>query len=315
MELPVYLFTGLLESGKTTLIQEVAKEEGFLDSGVTLLLQCEEGEESFSEGFLKEYGIVLLEVENQEDLNEIFWKRCEKQYRPAQIIIEYNGMWEMDAQRFESSMPADWFIGGIYSTVNAATAEIYISNMRKQFMEPLRDSNLIIFNRCNDDLDRMKFRRSLKALNPQVQVAFERENGTMYANEIEELPFDYSGKTVEFEDMDYGLWYLDAMDHPERYMGKEITFTARYCASAKKTQKYFVPGRHVMTCCEDDVQFLGFVCFFEGGMPFEHGDWVKVTAVFDYGKCKIYGQEEGPVLRLVHIEEGKKPQQELVAFT
>lgn len=315
MELPVYLFTGLLESGKTTLIQEVAGEEGFLEPGVTLLLQCEEGEESFSETFLKEYEIVLLEVENQEDLNEIFWKRCEKQYRPTQIIVEYNGMWEMDAQRLENSMPADWFIGGIYSTVNAATAELYVSNMRKQFMEPLRDSNLIIFNRCDEELDRKKFRRSLKALNPQVQVAFEREDGTMYANESEDLPFDYSGETVEFEDMDYGLWYLDAMDHPERYMGKEITFTARYCASAKKTQKYFVPGRHVMTCCEDDIQFLGFICFFEGDMPFGHGDWVKVTAGFDYGECRIYGQDEGPILHLVHIEEGKKPQQELVAFT
>lgn len=314
MELPVYLFTGLLESGKTTLIQEVAGEEDFLDPGVTLLIQCEEGEEEFSEEFLSQYRMVLVQVEDQEDLNELFWKRCEKQYQPAQIIIEYNGMWEMNAL-FESGMPADWFIGGIYSTVNAATAELYISNMRKIFMEPLRESNLIIFNRCSDDIDRMKFRRSLKALNPQVQVAFERENGTMYSNEIEEMPFDYSGETVDLEDMDYGLWYLDAMDHPERYMGKEIRFTARYCASKRKTQKYFVPGRHVMTCCEDDIQFLGFVCFFDSDVPFEHGDWVKVTAAFDYGECSIYGQDEGPILQLVHIEEGKKPQQELVSFT
>lgn len=314
MEIPVYLFTGLLESGKTTLIQEVAGEEDFLDPGVTLLIQCEEGEEAFGEDFLKRYRMVLLEVEDPEELNELFWKRCEKQYHPAQIMIEYNGMWELNAF-FNSGMPADWFIGGIYSTVNAATAELYISNMRKVFMEPLRESNLIIFNRCGDDLDRMKFRRSLKALNPQVQVAFERENGTMYSNEIEEMPFDYSGKTVELEDMDYGLWYLDAMDHPERYMGKEITFTARYCASKRKTQKYFVPGRHVMTCCEDDIQFLGFVCFFEDDVPFEHGDWVRVTAGFDYGECRIYGQDEGPILRLVHIEEGKRPRQELVTFT
>lgn len=98
-------------------------------------------------------------------------------------------------------------------------------------------------------------------------------------------------------------------------MGKEIIFTARYCASKRKTQKYFVPGRHVMICCEDDIQFLGFVCFFEENVPFEHGDWVKVTVGFDYGECRIYGQDEGPILRLSHIEEGKRPQQELVTFT
>lgn len=313
MEIPVYLFTGLLESGKTTLIQEVAGEEDFLEPGTTLLIQCEEGETSFSEAFLKEYKIKKIDVEDPDELNELLWKRCEKTYRPAQILIEYNGMWELRTL-FESGIPEDWFIGGIYSTVDASTAEMYISNMRKVFMEPLKESNLIIFNRCGDDTDRLKFRRSLKALNPQVQVAFERTDGTMFENEIEEMPFDYSGQTVVIEDMDYGLWYLDAMDHPDRYMGKEIVFTARYCASAKASQKYFVPGRHIMTCCEDDIQFLGFICDFEGEMPFEHGDWVRVTAQFDYGFSKMYG-EEGPLLHLIHIEEGSKPEQELVAFT
>ncbi|MCI8646926.1 MAG: hypothetical protein HFE76_09090 [Firmicutes bacterium] len=313
MEIPVYLFTGLLDSGKTTLIQEVAKEEGFLEPGTTLLIQCEEGEEAFSEEFLKEYRILLLPIEEQEELNELFWRRCERDYCPAQIIVEYNGMWEMDAL-FESGIPEEWFIGGIYSTVDASAAELYISNMRKTFMEPLKDSNLIIFNRCTEDTERLKFRRSLKALNPQVQVAFEKADGTMYENEAEEMPFDYSRDSIEIEDMDYGLWYLDAQDHPERYMGKEIRFTARYCASAKPTQKYFVPGRHIMTCCEDDIQFLGFICYFEGDMPFKHGDWVNVTVGFDYRDCKMYG-EEGPVLQLAHIEKGKKPQQELVTFT
>ncbi|MCQ4637818.1 hypothetical protein NE619_13870 [Anaerovorax odorimutans] len=313
MEIPVYLFTGLLESGKTTLIQEVAGEEDFLEPGTTVLIQCEEGETPFSEDFLKKYSIVKIDVEDPDELNELFWKRCEKTYRPAQIMIEYNGMWELSTL-FESGIPEEWFIGGIYSTVDASTAEMYISNMRKTFMEPLKESNLIIFNRCSEETDRLKFRRSLKALNPQVQVAFERTDGTMYENEVEEMPFDYSGQTVEIEDMDYGLWYLDAMDRPERYMGKEIVFTARYCASAKASQKYFVPGRHIMTCCEDDIQFLGFICDFEGDMPFEHGDWVRVTAQFDYGFSKMYG-EEGPLLHLIHIEEGNKPEQELVAFT
>lgn len=316
MEMPVYLFTGLLDSGKTTLVQEVCGEEGFLEPGTTVLVQCEEGETPFTEEFLKEYDIVLIEIEDQDQLNELFWKRCERDYNPSQIMVEYNGMWEMDGF-FESGIPEDWFIGGIYSTVDGSTAEMYISNMRKIFMEPLKESNLIIFNRCSDEIDRMKYRRSLKALNPQVQVAFERADGTMFENEAEIMPFDYSGSTVEIEDMDYGLWYLDAMDHPDRYMGKEICFSARYCASAKKGQKYFVPGRHIMTCCEDDIQFLGFICYFEEKeLPFEHGDWVKVAVSFDYGQCRLYGPEgEGPILRLIHIEEGKKPEQELVTFT
>lgn len=314
MELPVYLFTGLLESGKTTLIQEVVKDDQFLEPGGTVLLQCEEGEEEFSEEFLKKNDITLVKIEDKQQMNEMLWKRLEKVYRPTQIMIEYNGMWELDAF-FDSGLPEHWFAGGIYSTVDATTAEAYLTNMRKIFMEPLKESNLIIFNRCDEDIDRLKFRRNLKALNPQVQVAFEKKDGTMFKNEEEVLPFDYSGDTVELEDMDYGLWYLDAMDHPGRYMGKQIRFTARYCASDRPNQKYFLPGRHVMTCCVDDIQFLGFICTFDdGNVAFEHGQWVNVTVEFDYGDCEMYG-EEGPILHLVDIEPGTQPEQELVSFT
>ena len=144
-----------------------------------------------------------------------------------QIMVEYNGMWEMEAF-FESGMPEDWFIGGVYSTINGETAEMYLNNMRKMFLEPLRDSNLIIFNRCTDEIDRRKFRRTFKGMNPQVQVAFESPTGKIYDNEPEVVPYDYSGDVVEIEDMDYGIWYLDAQEHPDRYVGKEIRFNARY---------------------------------------------------------------------------------------
>lgn len=315
METPVYLFTGLLESGKTTLIHEVADEEDFLEPGTTVLIQCEEGENAYDQSFLEEHQIVLMEIEDVKDLNELFWKRIERDYAPAQIMVEYNGMWDMD-DFFESGLPEDWYVGGIYSTVNGNTAELYLTNMRKMFMEPLKESNLIIFNRCSEDIDRQKYRRALKILNPQVQVVFEKEDGTLFANEKEKMPFDFSGDTVEIEDMDYGLWYLDAQENPGRYMGKEIHFRARYCKSAQPGQKYFVPGRHVMTCCADDIEFLGFLCTCSEIPDYEHGDWVNVEVLFDYGPCDLYGPgEEGPILELIKISDGEKPEQELVTFT
>lgn len=315
MEIPVYLFTGLIESGKTTLIHEVAAEEGFLEPGRTLLIRTEEGEEDFSEAFLKKYNMTLLNLEDPQDMTRQFWRNCEEEYKPAQIMIEYNGMWQMDTF-FLSGFPGEWFIGGIYSTINADTVDLYLTNMRKMFMEPLKDSNLIIVNRCTDEIDRMKLRRNLKALNPQVQVAFEKKDGTMFAGEDEVMPFDYSGQEVIIEDMDYGLWYLDAMDHPGRYLGKEITFVAKYCASSDDKHNYFVPGRHIMTCCADDIQFLGFVCSFNERPPFKHEDWVKVKVKFDYGPCEMYGEdEEGPILQLEQIEAAQKPEQELVTFS
>ena len=202
METPVYIFTGLLESGKTTLIQEVAGEEGFLDPGDSVVVQCEEGEVSLSEEFLKKYSMTLVRVQEPEELTEEFWKGIEDKYRPAQILIEYNGMWELE-QLFNDNIPEDWFAGGVYSAVNAETAEMYMTNMRKMFMEPLKASNLVIFNRCDDNTDRMKFRRAIKMLNPQVQVAFEKKDGTMFANETDMMPFDYS--RAQYKDRRHGL--------------------------------------------------------------------------------------------------------------
>lgn len=313
METPIYLFTGFLESGKTTLIQAVVEDDpDFLEDGATLLLLCEEGEIRYPKDFLQRHNIIVHQVEDKEQLCPSFWEDCRRVYRPRQVIIEYNGTWEIDALG-NSGIPEDWPIDGIYSTVNAVTAELYLQNMRKMFMEQLKVSNLIIFNRCTDELDRLKFRRNLKVLNPEVQIAFEKADGTMYGNQQEELPFDYSGRQIELDDMDYGLWYLDAMEHPERYIGKEISFTARFCASAKPGQPYFVPGRHVMTCCEEDIQFLGFICEFDREPEFKHGDWVHVTAVFGYQYMDMY-REEGPVLELVRIEKAKQPEPELVFF-
>ena len=316
METPVYIFTGLLESGKTTLIQEVAGEEGFLDPGDSVVVQCEEGEVSLSEEFLKKYSMTLVKVQEPEELTEEFWKGIEDKYRPAQILIEYNGMWELE-QLFNDNIPEDWFAGGVYSAVNAETAEMYMTNMRKMFMEPLKASNLVIFNRCDDNTDRMKFRRAIKMLNPQVQVAFEKKDCPMFANEADMMPFDYSGHNIKIEDMDYGLWYLDAIDHPDRYIGKEIEFTAKYCASGEENANYFIPGRHIMTCCADDIQFLGFICYFDDdtGERFGHGDWIHVKVSFDCGIHEMYGFDMGPILKLVSIEPAERPEQELVTFS
>ena len=39
-EVPVYLFTGFLESGKTTFIQETLEDTRFNNGDMTLLLLC-----------------------------------------------------------------------------------------------------------------------------------------------------------------------------------------------------------------------------------------------------------------------------------
>ena len=48
-DIPVYLFTGFLESGKSTCFQEILEEGNFEDGLRTLYLMTEEGEKEVDE--------------------------------------------------------------------------------------------------------------------------------------------------------------------------------------------------------------------------------------------------------------------------
>ena len=310
---PIYLITGFLESGKTSFLSFTLQQDYFRTEGKTLLILCEEGEEEYDEEALAKDNVVVEVIEKEEDFTPERLQALDIIHQPERVVMEYNGMW-LVSKFEEMKLPAGWGIEQHITCVDASTFQVYMQNMKSIFMDMVRNADMVVFNRSKKEYPLANFRRSIKVVNPSAEVIFEDEEGEMTDIFADQMPFDLDAEIVDIPPEDYGIWFVDAMDHPDRYMGKEIRFTARYCASAKPDQKYFVPGRHIMTCCEDDIQFLGFICYFEGDMPFKHGDWVNVSVHFDYGECRMYG-EEGPILRLIHIEEGKKPQQELVTFT
>ena len=310
-EIPVFIFTGFLDSGKTTLVKETLRSDDFAAER-TLLIVCEEGEEEFDPDFLKLCGAMMVTVDESEELTDRFLLNCAKRYDPDQVMIEYNGLWKME-QILARKLPRYWAFCGIYSTVDTTTAEMYLTNMRMMFLEPLSQSGLVIFNRCTDEHDRAKLRRAVRINNPAAQIVFERDDGEVYDPADEPLPFDLSGPVVDISDIDYGIWYLDAQEHPENYKGKSVRFLAQVYKGRNLKAGTFVPGRFVMTCCIEDVQFLGYMCRYEGNLPYKMRDWVRVTADFGYEYIKSYG-DKAPILKLKEIEPAKKPALDPVYF-
>ena len=72
-EIPVYMFMGFLESGKTTFAKETLLDRDFTEGEPTLLLVCEEGIEEYDEDDLKSKNIFLeyIEEENLDKLKEL----------------------------------------------------------------------------------------------------------------------------------------------------------------------------------------------------------------------------------------------------
>ena len=308
---PVYIINGFLESGKTEFITFTISQPYFQIRGKTLLIVCEEGEVEYDEKLLKKSRAVMEVIEDEEDFTAEKLLELEKEHKPERIVIEYNGMWNCK----DMKLPWHWEVEEQITTVNGATFQTYYANMKSLVAEQVRKSELIIFNRCDGLNDQLaNFKRSIKAVNPQAEIIFEDENGEINQLLEEDLPYDLNQAVIPLDNMGYGIWYLDSMDNLDRYLGKTVKFVGMVLKPKEFPQNYFVPGRIAMTCCADDMAFLGFACEYDKAYELVEKSWVEVTATVD----KEYRPEfraEGPVLRAVSVVATKKPKDEIISFT
>ena len=312
-EIPVYLFTGFMDSGKTSLIRETLFENDFGGEEKTIIIACEDGDVEYDEEKLKTINTQVVTIEKQDEFNEESLQDIENSYQPEQVFIEYNGTWDM-ATMLETKLPKGWVIVQTLATVDATSFEMYLNNMRSMIMEQLFKADVVIFNRCDENTPKGKFRRAVKALNRPAQIVYERKDGSIDNTDNEELPFDINQDIIEITDADYAIWYMDAQDNPKKYDGKKIKFLGLVYNPDKMKKGMFVPGRFAMTCCVEDVQFLGFKCKYPNSNEIGHKTWIHITAEIHVEFAKEY-RGKGPVLYPISIEAAEKPEDELVYFS
>ena len=311
-EIPVYLFTGFMDSGKTTLIKETLVENGFAEQGKSLIICCEDGDVEYDAAELDKIKTKVVMVEKEEDFTAEFLNNLNLSYLPDQVFIEYNGTWGMDVL-MEMDLPKGWVIVQSLATVDATTFEMYLQNMRAMIMEQLFQADVVIFNRCDDSTDKGKFRRNVKALNRKAQLVYERTDGTLDERE-EELPFDITADELDISDADYAIWYMDCMDNPKKYEGKKVKFLALVYNPDKLKKGVFVPGRFAMTCCVEDVTFIGFKCKYPDEDKIPHKSWIYITAEIHNEFAKEY-RGKGPVLYAKEVVKAEEPEDSLVYFS
>lgn len=306
---PVYIINGFLESGKSEFITFTLSQPYFKIKGKTLILLCEEGEVEYDESLLGKSRAEIELIEEEKDFTPEHLTELEKKHKPERIIIEYNGMWNFKNMK----LPKNWKVEQQITTIDGSTFPMYYTNMRSLLAEMLRNSELIIFNRCDGITDLNSYKRNIKAVNPSADVIFEDANGEIDEILEEDLPYDLNSEVLELDNNGYGIWYLDSMDHLERYEGKTIRFTAMVLIPDNFPKGCFVPGRMAMTCCADDMAFLGYACKYEGADRLKQRDWVKVTAVVKKEYWEDY-KGEGPILYAESVEKTKAPKEAVISF-
>jgi len=311
-KVPVYVVNGFLESGKTAFIQETLSDPYFSDGGTTLLLACEEGEEEYDEHILESYDVIRVQVEGKEEFTPEFLEACRKKYKPTQVMLEYNGMWGMQMFR-DMQLPRGWFYAQGITLVDAGTFDLYMQNMKSLFMDMVQDSDLVIFNRCTEGTKAASYKRNIRAVNPKAQVEFEKEGGELFEYE-DELPFDLEAEIIEIADIDYGIWYIDALDHPEKYDGKTVRFKAMVMKPKELEAGLFAPGRRAMTCCADDTVFMSFLCKSQNVDKLKNRQWLTITAKIKVETRREYAGRTAPVLYTKALKSAEAPEEEMVYF-
>ena len=287
MTKPVYIINGFLESGKTEFITFTLGQPYFQIKGRTLLILCEEGENEYDPALLKKSRTDVVLIEEEEEFNPNHFKNMKRPW-----------YWKVEQQ---------------ITTIDGSTFPMYYTNMKSLLAEMIRKSEMIIFNRCDGIQDLNVYKRNIKAVNPAADVIFEDSNGEIDEIFEEDLPYDLSQDPIVLDNQGYGIWYLDSMDHLERYVGKNIQFLAMVLKPEEYPDGYFVPGRMAMTCCAEDMAFLGYACEYAGTKDLKQKEWVKVTAKVAKEYFADY-KGEGPVLHAISVEKAKAPKDPVISF-
>ena len=310
-EVPVYLFLGFLESGKTKFIQETFEDERFDSGERTLLLVCEEGEEEYtpSRFAVKKYAIEQV---GEESLTLANLTQLAKKHKVERVVVEYNGMWLLD--KLFDAMPDGWMIAQVMTFFESGSFLSYNKNMRQLVFDKMQYADMVVFNRFKEDFSQEEFHKIVRGASRRPGIVYEYVGGRAVYDEIEDpLPFDIEAKIIEIADRDYAFFYRDLMEDMQKYAGKMVSFKGLVATDKRMKEGTVVIGRHIMTCCEADIAYSGMVVRHASMLPLKTRDWVKLTARIDIEYDKIYGQE-GPVLKATALDYCEPPEEELATF-
>ena len=311
MDVPVYLFNGFLESGKTKFIQETMEDERFASNGErVLILVCEEGMTDYDPSRFKVKDYKIEYVEDEEDFTMELLQRLEKEFSPESVMLEYNGMWTNE--KLFSVLPENWFISQVMTFFDSRTFLSYNQNMRQQTFEKISITELVVFNRFNPTMDKNLFHKSVRSITRRCDILYETADGTVERDDIvDPLPYDINADVIQVEDRDYAYFYRDLVEEMKKYSGKKVELLGQIAYTPSMPKNSFLIGRHVMTCCEADIKYSPVVA--ECDLKVENKQFVKIVATISIEKHKIY-KGVGPVLKVIKMEKAQAPAEAYTTF-
>lgn len=312
MELPIYLFTGFLEAGKTKFIQDTLEDARFNDGERTLLLLCEEGIEEYDPDRFTDKNVFIEVIDEEKALKGKYIEKLIKKHRAERMIVEFNGMWQLDT--LYNNLPRYCTVAQEMLFIDATTFETYNNNMRSLVVDKLKSCEVVIFNRTGDTTDKMLFHKIVRATSRRANIVFEYTDGHVEYDEMEDpLPFDVNAEEIVIKDADFALWYRDISEDAEKYVGKTVLFKGIIAHNKTLPKNVCLAGRHIMTCCADDIAYGGMLCIVPNGTMFQNRDWMMIKAKVKYEHHPLY-EGKGPILYAESFVHAPQPDDPVATF-
>ena len=311
-QIPVYVFTGFLDSGKTKFIQETLEDPRFNAGERTLLLVFEEGEEEYDFSAYPHQN-VFLEVLDQQSVTTKELQALAKKHKAQRVVAELNGMHLVGD--LYTRFPEDWAVAQEVMFADSTTFMTYNANMRNLVMDKLVGAQMVVFNRLEPGADTMPFHKLARAASRRIDILYDYTDGTTaFDDVVDPLPFDINAPVIEVKDEDYALWYRDVTEEPQKYDGKTVCFKGQVAMLRKDKNGMFAPGRFVMTYCVDDIQFCGIPCRYADSGKLKSRSWVQVTAKISAENHALYKGDLGPVLTAVSVQDAEPAEPDVATF-
>lgn len=312
MEIAVYLFTGFLEAGKTRFIAETMRDPNFNDGQRKyLIIQCEEGEEELDPA---DYGanVTFATFDDEQRLTPDRLSALCKRAGADIVVIEYNGMWNLDT--LYNALPMDWTVYQEIMIADSTTALSYNANMRQLMVDKLTGCEMVVFNRTTPETDKLPLHKLVRGVSRRANICYEDMQGEIEFDQIEDpLPFDINASVIDIKDEDFAIFYRDMTEEFPKYNGKTVRFKGIVALDKALGSSQFAVGRHIMTCCADDIAYRGVVAKGMKGLTLKTRDWVIVEGTLSEEQSPIY-RGVGPVLTVTSVMRSEKPKEEVATF-
>ena len=308
MNKPVYVFSGFLDSGKTKAIKDTLYNPRFNEGELSLIVCFEQGDEVYDDKFLKTTNSKVVYLDSLKDFTYDRQKQLDDEYKAERICVELNGM-DDDNEFYQYGFIKNWELAQTLTTIDASKFNLYLTNMRQFLYNHVVNAEMVILNR-SDDTDKRYLRNNIKSINQYAEIIYEDKNGNV-TNQIDDNLFDLS-KELVVSDYDYGLWFMDAIDNPEKYNLKDITIKVKYVGEIDEYDNVLIMGRKAMVCCANDITDIALPCI---GLHTNEIDKEKYYYISGVGRC-IKNQDGMSIcaIEVKSFKEAEAPKDELVTF-